>query len=352
MASARGSTKASIADALRDEGQRYDFFQAVRLLEYIAQDREPVGRDAHPGQESIRFRSDVRLAFAPSDVTSIEIPEREADGPAEVKVPFFGAVSPMSYGSLPTCYTELIQERARVKDTVFHEFVDLFNHRLLSLFYRAWEKHRMAIAWESADAEDGGLFEHVLMSLFGMNTAGLRGRMPFPDLALLPWAGALARRPVSADELEAMVGDLFCVPSETVPFVPAWYAVEPEELEPLGKGGRLGRDFFLGKSVCVGQFRFRLRLGPLPLERYREFLPDGQAFAALADIVRLATGTEFDFEIQLVLRREETPEFRLGGDAGTANRLGWTSWLTTRPLERDPDDVVVVGSAPRFDRPQ
>jgi type VI secretion system protein ImpH len=336
-----------VRESLREEGVRFEFFQAVRLLQQLAEDREAVGGDASPDREAVRFRSDVRMTFRPSDVTGIEVPEREEDGPATVTVPFFGAASPASYGSLPTCYSELILERARVHDGVFHEFVDLFNHRLLSLFYRAFEKHRFPIVWERSDAADGGLFEHVVYSVLGMNTPGLRGRMPLPDLALLPWAGALARRPVSASELEAMVQDLFDVPVEAVPFMPAWYAVDEEELAPLGKGARLGRDVFLGRSVCVGQFRFRLRLGPVPLSTYRRFLPDGEAFRSLGDLIRLATGTEFDFEIQLVLQREEVPEFRLDTDAERGNRLGWSSWLHTRPLGHDPEDVVVVGSAPR-----
>ncbi len=349
MASSGGSENAPVTETLREEGVRFDFFQAVRILQHLSRNREAVGGDAAPERESVRFRSDVRLTFRPSDVSDIDVPEDPADGPATVTVPFFGATSPASFGSLPDCYAELILERARVRDRVLHEFVDLFNHRLLSLFYRAFEKHRFPIRWERSASDDGELFEHILFSAAGLNTPGLRGRMPLPDLALLPWVGVLARRPVAASELEAMVSDLFGVPAEAIPFSPAWYAVDEEELEPLGGGARLGRDVFLGRTVCVGQFRFRLRLGPVNLATYRRFLPNGEAFRSLGDLVRLATGTEFDFEYQLVLRREEVPDFRLGGSPGSGNRLGWTSWLKTMPLEHDPDDVIVVGSAPRRD---
>ncbi|GJM43388.1 MAG: hypothetical protein DHS20C21_02300 [Gemmatimonadota bacterium] len=344
MAAPGGSEAAPLSETLREEGYRFDFFQAVRLLHQRAPDRAPVGEDSHPDREAVRFETDVSLRFAPSDITSIDLPEDESEDPARVRVPFFGALSPASFGSLPTCYSELVQERVRYDDTVFHEFVDLFNHRMLSLFFRSWEKHRFPLIWERTDKAGGGLFEHMLFSLFGMNTAGLRDRMPLTDLALLRWAGVLARRPVSESQLEAMTSDLFGVKVEAVPFVPTWHAVEDSELEPLGRGGRLGTDMYLGRSVCVGQFRFRLRVGPLSFEAYREFLPLGAAFRSLGDVVRLAVGTEFDFDIQLILKREETPELRLGLDPEQGNRLGWTSWLRTKPLTYDPDDVIIVGS--------
>jgi len=116
--------------------------------------------------------------------------------------------------------------------------------------------------------------------------------------------------------------------------------MEEEELAPLGRApARLGRDTVLGRSVRAAQSRFRLRLGPLGRERYESFLPGGDAWEALNDLVRFAAGPEFDFEVQLILRAADAPEPRLGGKGGA--RLGWTSWIRTGPLERDPGDVVL-----------
>jgi type VI secretion system protein ImpH len=344
MATEGGHEVTPLEELLLDEGYRFGFFQAVRLLQSRRREgagRSAVGRDADPRREAVRFRGDPRLSFAPSDVSRVEEPKE--GGPPEVTIPFFGVASPASFGSLPLCYTEHLLDRRAQKDTALQDFLDLFNHRLTSLFYRAWEKHHFPIEYEREESGTGGRFEAALLAWLGLGTAGQRGRLPFPDLTLLRWAGTLARRPVPAQVLRDLVADLFDVTVGIETFVPHWYASEEDELTPLGSGrGRLGRDLVLGRRVLGAQSRFRLRLGPLPRERYESFLPGGSAWEALGDLVRFAAGPEFDFEVQLVLRAEDAPEPRLAdGDGQGAMRLGWTSWVRTGPLARDPGDVVL-----------
>lgn len=318
----------------------YEFFQAVRLLTRERPDRAPVGGDEDPDREVVRFRGDVSMSFPPSDIVSLE--RAEDDAPPRMTLSFFGIATPGSYGSLPTCYTELILFRGQKRDRALRDFLDLFNHRLASLFYRAFEKHRFPLVYERSGARGGGLFEHALFSLVGLNTRGLRGRMAVPDLGLLRWTGMLSRRPASAGELQDLMEDAFGVRAEVVPFVPAWYVLDDEELLRLGRGrARLGVDTFLGASVLVGQSRFALRLGPMSLSRYEAFLPAGEFHAKLRDLVRLAVGPEYDVEQRLRLRRQEVPGLVLQGKDEPGRRLGWTTWLVTREPEEDPADVVV-----------
>jgi type VI secretion system protein ImpH len=326
--------------SLFEDSTTYEFFQAVRLLTLAYRDRSPVGGDADPDREVARFLGDVSLAFPFADVPTVE--EGKDGGPARMTVAFFGVATPASWGSLPTCYTELILERAKVKDHALRDFLDLFNHRLISLFYRAWEKHQFPVLYERSDPRAGSLAEHVLFAMIGLNTRGLRGRLPIHDLALLPWAGMLSRRPASASQLEDFVREIFDVEASVISFVPAWYVRDDEELAPLGTGrARLGRDTFLGRSVLVAQFRFALRLGPLPIARYRAFLPDGESFRVLRDLVRLAAGPEYDLELRLVARKEDVRGLRLKGPRTPGEHLGWTSWIATRPLSDEPEDVVI-----------
>jgi type VI secretion system protein ImpH len=343
MAAQVGRAAAAVTGDLFENGSAYEFFQAVRLLTLAAPDREPVGGDADPEREAVRFRGDVSLAFPASDVRAI-VPGKE-DGPPEMTVSFFGVATPGSFGSLPTCYTELILHRGQWKDRALRDFLDLFNHRLASLFYRAWEKHRFPLVYERSDARGGGLFEHALFAWMGLHTRGLRGRLSLPDIALARWAAMLSRRPASAGELRDLARETFRVPAEVVPFVATWYVLDEEELTRAARGrGRLGRDTFLGRSVLVAQSRFALRLGALTLPEYAAFLPEGRFFPVLRDLVRLAVGPEYDVELRLSLRREEVPALRLRGPGEAGARLGWTTWLVTRPLAADPADVVVSPS--------
>jgi len=339
MASEGGRETTRLIDTLLEETYRFEFFQAVRLLQQIDGEREPVGRDADPRREVVRFRSDISLAFPASELRRMKV--REDQSP-ELTVTFFGAATPASYGSLPSCYAELILRRAKDGDRALRDFVDTFNHRLLSLFYRAWEKHRIDIAFEAAPADRESVFERALFCLLGLGTEGLRNRLPFPDHALLRWTGILGRRPLSALELADLVGEHFGVRVRVAQFIPSWYRMEPGDRMRLdGRSQRLGRDTFLGESVCVAQFRFRLELGPLRWHDYLEVLPTGSAFESLRQLVRFAVGAEYDFDIQLILKGEDASFLRLGGSEGAKARLGWTTWLQSRPLDRDPSDVVL-----------
>jgi type VI secretion system protein ImpH len=326
--------------SLYESPTAFEFFQAVRLLSLAQPERELPGADADPSRETVRFRGDVSMAFPTADIRALTEPV--ADGPPEMTVSFFGVATPGSFGSLPMSYVELILWRGKHKDRALRDFLDLFNHRLLSHFYRAFEKHRFPLVYERSGAKAGGLFENVLLALLGFSTRGVRSRLPMPDLALLRWSGMLSRRPAAGGEIEDLIAEFFDVPAVATPFVPTWYVVEDDERLRLGRTrSRLGRDTFLGDSVLVAQSRFALRIGPVGLEKYSAFLPGGDCFLELQSLLQLAAGPEYDFEVRLRLKRGEVPVLRLGRTVALPARLGWTTWLATRPLEQDPEDVVI-----------
>jgi type VI secretion system protein ImpH len=315
--------------------RRFEFFQAVRLLRRLLPGRKPVGDQADPDEEVVRFRSNVSLSFPGSDVVEME-PPAEAGRPAEMVVAFMGAAAPASFGSLPNRYAFEILDLARERDFAFRDFVEIFNHRFVSLFYRAWEKYRFPIRFEQGEE---GFFEDAVYSLIGFGTPGIRGRTPFDDRALLFRAGLLAMRPVPVSVLEALVESYFGIPARASQFRAAWYSIDPSERSRLGAASsRLGEDLVLGESTRLNQFKFRLRVGPMSFSEYQDLLPAGPGFAALLELVRLAVPEEFDFECQLVLRQAEIPPLRLLPDSPV--RLGWSSWLASGALDRDGEDAI------------
>jgi type VI secretion system protein ImpH len=333
---------------LDEEGYRFEFFQAVRLLQRERLEDAPVGTGDDPARESIRFASQVSMAFAPSDVTRITLGEEDGD-PAEMSISFLGAASPASYGSLPLPYAELVMGLERDKNPVLRQFLDLFNHRIISLFYRAWEKYRYALTYERDSRRGPGVFERAVFALMGMGTEAQRGRMACDDRALLARAYAVRGRAVSAQGLAELVRSYFRVPITVRQFVSCWYPIEKSERCQLGVNScRLGQDISLGSRVHLAQSRFRLRLGPMDWDRFRDFLPTGQAFRPLVEMTGLAAGPEFDFDCQLVLNADSAPGIRLGPSDGSAAgqdgaQLGWSTWLHTEPLAENPADVIIDG---------
>jgi len=325
-------------DLLYSEPYRFAFFQAVRLLERISPRKEGVGRAVRAADEVVRFRSHPSLAFPPSEIVDLKAPPPgQEDRPPEMTVNFFGLTGPL--GVLPHPYTELVRERNSYKDTALWAFLDIFNHRFVSLFYRAWEKYRFPVAYERT-GEDS--FTEYGFDLIGMGTPGLRGRMAVKDQALLLYAGHIAQKPHSAEAIASIVRDYFDSPAGIVQFQGQWFPLEPENVTRSGQANsQLGTTVVAGSTVFVSQSKFRVRLGPLTLSRFVSFLPVGPAWKPLNDLVRYLAGLEFDYDVQLVLRKEDVPPCSLDSKSALLPMLGWTTWITSETPRKDADEVVL-----------
>lgn len=344
MAAKNGSTDSPLAQALFDKAYGFNFFQAVRLLERISPERQPVGRNNTPALEVVRFRSHGSLSFPPSQIHEINASVSDA-GEAqtpEMTVAFMGLTGPL--GVLPQQYTELLIERVRYKDKALWEFLDLFTHRMVSLFYRAWEKHRFPIAFERGRYDD---FTQDLFDIIGMGTHGLRGRLHQPDQGLLLYGGLIAQKPHSASAVAAILSDHFEAPAEVDQFTGQWLKLDEGSLSRLGQANsQLGLSTVAGARVWDDQSKFRLKFGPLNLEKFKSFLPVGAAYKPLVALARFLVGMELDFDIQLVLKKEDVPASVLNTrEQGQQPRLGWTSWLKTQPFINDDSQVVLQVNA-------
>ena len=365
-ASARGLTQNEMAARLAQRGPEFEFFQAVRMLERILPERAPVGLFVPPSSEVVRFTASTGMGFPASEIQAIEIPEA---GPVRMTINFMGLTGPS--GSLPTYYTELVRERMRAKDHGIAAFFDLFNHRIVSLFFQAWLKYRFNISYERAAYEGDRLlsaareeeeaiedevvvtseqkvrdrFSHHLLDLIGLGTKGLQNRLPIADDSLLYFSGLLSLETRSAAALRNLLIDYFDVPVEIEQFVGAWYPLTEDTQCGFEHGEtiseQLGVGAVLGDEVWDQQSGVRLKLGPLTLRQYLDFLPNGSAHQPLRALTRFFAGNETDFDVQLILKHEEVPQCELGADNEIGPQLGWLSWAKTRQMSRDASDTVL-----------
>lgn len=374
-----------LARRLFTEPYRFDFFQAVRLLHRLFPDRSAVGRGGPAWSEPARFRALVSLSFPPSQVYDLTVPTHAHPVP-ELTQAFFGLTGPS--GVLPRHYTEILIQLGREAKsgggndrTALREWLDLFNHRFLSQFYRAWEKYRVYVPFERSefDRDEPDTFTQALLSLVGLGMPSLRDRMTVStpdlsdgqrrkargrvvrpgrvvakvdDLAALYYTGFFAQRPRNAVSLEALIGDYFGVPAKVEQFQGQWLRLEPESLTRLdgGPSARLGGSAIAGERVWSVADKIRLRLGPLPYARFLDLLPDPapvprrKGFFSLAHLVRLYIGPELDVDVCLVLRAGEVPESRLelgdGDGESPGARLGWNTWLLSGDWPDNADDAL------------
>jgi type VI secretion system protein ImpH len=361
-----------VAERLFAEGYAFDFFQAVRLLEKLAPDRRPVGHDAPPRIEAARFRAHISLSFPPSAIYQIERPAAPVPAPT-LTVTFMGMTGPN--GVLPRHYTELLMRARDAKGPERHvvrDWFDLFNHRLISLFYRAWTKYRFWLTYERGEyaQPDPDLFTLSLYSLIGLGSRSLRNRLRVAarqeaavpqrervlarvdDLVLLYYAGLLAHRPRCAVSLERMLEDYFGLPIRVLQFQGQWLQLDPENQSRLSADGgnaELGVSVIAGARVWDVRGKIRLRLGPLGYARFLSFLPDqapvpqSKDFFKLTHLVRFYVGPQLKVDVQLVLKHSEIPMCQMHPARTDGPRLSWNCWLTSQPRDRDSEDAVFAG---------
>jgi type VI secretion system protein ImpH len=335
----------------------FDFFQAVRLLDCDYPDKPPTGQSTRTADDPLRFGQEASMAFAPATLYAVERHEK----PPRLIQRFFGLLGPQ--GPLPLHITEYVRDRLRNHgDSTFLRFLDVFHHRMITLFYRAWARVQPTVSFDHPRSDR---FSNYIASLFGHGMRAFRERDALPDLPKHHFAGMLSCQTRHVDGLLAILRGYFQLPVRIEEFVGQWIELPPGSQCLLGTpAAKLGVTTSVGSHVWDCQQKFRIIFGPLTLEEYYRMLPgvskksaareDRPSGASTSDLtlenvssnaslnrlvaaVRSYVGDELQWDVQLILRREETPSLSMGG----AGQLGWSSWTNSEPMQRDPDDLVL-----------
>lgn len=334
MASADGQTPDPLIAKLKEQPFAFDFNAAVRLLQSRFPQQPRIGHSLSPTQDPVRFAQSPSLEFAVSTIEAVQ--QKDAARPPVFYSRHFGLFGPN--GPLPFCYTEYARERIlHERDGTLAAFLNVFHHRLTSFFFRAWADSQKTVDFDRPTDQH---WSHYVGSLVGIGMDSLSGRDTVPDRAKLYFAGRLVQQTRNAEGLEAIVQDFFGVPTAVETFVGRWLNLPAGSNCKLGATsatGTLGASAIVGSRVWTCQLHFRLRLGPMKLTDYERLLPSGPSFRRLRDWVRQYAGEQYSWDVQLVLLKEEVPRTLLG----RFGRLGWTTWLKTRPFEKDAEDLIL-----------
>jgi type VI secretion system protein ImpH len=332
------SARGPVIERLFAEPRSFTFLQAVRLLEETIR-LTPPGETVNPGEEVVRFRHAVHMDCPAHDVESLR---EDAGAPQpEMQVNVMGLAG--ANGPLPAAVSELVMERSFRGDKAMASFLDIFNHRLVSLLYRERKKFRPAL---DRDAPATAPLARVVLALLGLGTPHLQNRMCVKDRSLLLYAGILTDRDRSSEGLVRLLRHYFGVAVHMVPFRGKWQKLDDRDTTRIGAA--LGRNQLLGKSVVLGQYvwdqqaSFELRIGPLTFGQLLSFLPAkycqrgglGSANGALRDVIRFYLDEDLGFSYRLLIRKSEIPPLRLGEES----HLGWTTWL--RGKEAGPASAI------------
>ena len=353
MQAAQRRIDVGVVERLLAEPYRFQFFQAVRVLELWFSRHAP-GRTADDGTERIAFCNSLALTFPASELERAaaygngvgmldEAPEvavavaEKTLSRVQLTPAFFGLLG--GQGALPHHYTEQLAVREQMhRDYAAREFLDVFSNRATALFYAAWKKYRLPLQYELDHDER---YLPLLLALAGVPDASTRstlqeGEGAIIDEAIAGYALPVRHAPMSAAYLERTLSDYFRVPVHVEQFVGKWYDVPAERTTSIGLDNAvLGATALVGERVWQRDMCVRLVLGPLRKRDYEAFLPGGARAIALERMLTLVAGATLEYEISLVLARAEVGASQLGGGA----RLGWDAFLCTREAQSDRDDA-------------
>lgn len=332
MASKNRRSTLGLIDQARAEPFRFEFFQLVRLLRLHYSRSGRLDPEARPHDDPLRFGSQLTLNFPASEVSDMQFERttrRSVTGHAlsEVQVTFMGLVG--ASGVLPRPYTEMLMDRhIQSRDDAAHAFLDMFSHRMVALFYEAWQKYKFYIEYERKGSSE---FNRYVLNLVGFGTESQKSKFTEGHSLVRRemytyFSGLLCQRPRGPVNLETMLDFYFSLPFKVKPFAGQWLKLNKEQCSRLGTSNvSLGQSAVAGSRVWDYQSCIRIEIGPLELSDYQRFLPGAVDYKKLIEVVRFYIGVELDFEVSPLLKREALPSARLGLSGGLA--LGWLGWL-------------------------
>jgi len=344
MATQSRRKSTSVSDGLFDEPFRFSFFQATRLLQGLVRKWQtkgksnPVGRDLVPQDESVRFSSHLSLQFASSDIAKIHkhehIVKSDKQDIAEIEVSFLGLTGQSSV--LPVYLTELQMQRQREKDYALHNFLDIFNHRAISFFYRAWEKYRLPFSYERVQLHRKNQTDPVtdtFHSLLGIRGDAVQKRLPLNSEDMIFYAGLFATQRRSANALESSLTEYMGVPISINQFKGEWMSLLEDDrcrlpLFPLGGSNNcLGVDTIIGNQVYTMEGKFEIVLGPLKRDQFNALLPNSKQIEALKKYAHMFAGPTQHFSLQYQLEEDAVSQWVLDEETDGQRGLGWNTWL-------------------------
>ncbi|MBN3838527.1 type VI secretion system baseplate subunit TssG [Burkholderia sp. Ac-20349] len=331
MAHAKRDSSPDLIDALLGEGRGHDFFVLLERLHTLLGDNLEAPDSDEPERQRIRLSNYAGLGFPASDVSRAERLLHGDPHQYEVQATFFGMHGPDS--PLPSHYVERLAYEAGQDIGIRPAFFDVFHHRLLTLLHQAWRKYRHYIRFRPGASDP---LSQRLFALIGLENTTIRGATPIAWSRLLSFAGAVVHRSRSPAMVAGLIAHCFDLDDVAIrDFELRYTDIDPDDRVQLGcLNGMLGESFRVGDSVRTRHGKFTIVIANLSQARFREFLPRGEDFERLRQLVAFLLRDQTPCDLELALRENEITSFNFVGDIGT--ELGWTSFLEQPALRKPP----------------
>lgn len=323
----------SIREVICTDPFGFDFFRLMSLLEF--REGQPLGTSSSPRREGFRLAQEASLNFPPSSIASANY---DADNERlNIIIRCLGMLGPN--GALPTVLTEHIIRRVRSKrDKTLYAFVNMLQHRLFTLFYRAWALNRPSVDYTWGDASK---YRNYIAALAGVHDLHEEHPCNIEPRAFMYYCGIFGAYTANRDDLIAFLEDYFEVPFKLIEFVGNWLVISKEDRARLGRTANtttLGLNLVLGERIWNAHLRYRIHIGPVDHDDFLRFLPNHPSFYRLKDGLQKYVGSQYDCILTMTLRAGSVPSISLG----KKSFLGWNTWLGKRQSSKDASNFSIL----------
>ncbi len=336
MSTTQWSTRASVIEALESHPEQFDFFQAIRLLQLSLRQSNHIDPESAIGAE-IRFSSSLSLAFPTSEIESIRVKQasidvlepkkRQSSKHYRLCPTMIGLTGPL--GALPVVYTQGLSAQITLKqDSAAAAFLDLFNNRLIGLFFKAATRYSLPLQYEIQGRH--AYLDH-LHALAGYTPT--RSSEPTIDEAFAQFGGLIQGQKVSGESLRQVLSSYLNETVSVDQFIPEWFEIPENQRTCLGGNfAQLGQTTFCGARVQQIDSRIRLHIGPLSQEAYDALLPTGKSYIAIKQLITRWCSPTTTIEVILVLDKNAIQPAQLGDLSHRG--LGRGLFLLSKPVEQ------------------
>ncbi|GAB6402576.1 type VI secretion system baseplate subunit TssG [Pseudomonas sp. MHK4] len=306
--SAYSRLKASgLLEALQGQVAEAHLYRFCQLLEQALPDHPPLGSTTSPADDPVRFRPDPGMGFPAGELKAIETDDKHPGRPATVRTRLLGLYGVDS--PLPTAFLDDIAQR-REGHEALEAFLDIFNHRIFTQFYRIWRKYSYPATF-AAGGKDAT--SQCLLGLVGLGIPGTARQIGTPISRFLALLSVMRLPTRNAEGITALVKLL--APETRTQLTPHWpqkvLLAQPASLSAkhpvrLSQGTPLG---------CVGydaNSQLHLALFTEDRDEARGWLPGGQLYNDLLVLLRVYLGWRCTAKLQLSLPLHSLPHPLLG----------------------------------------
>ncbi|MDC9768168.1 type VI secretion system baseplate subunit TssG [Proteus mirabilis] len=300
------STRTRLIKHIEPTIWRANFYRFCQLLEKVSPQSPPLGTTDDIKDDPLRFRPWPGMGFPAGELRTVEQHSTKPELPLTVRTNFLGLYGIDS--PLPTSYLDDIAQGVDGTE-VLTEFLDIFNHRIITQYYRIWRKYAYPATFEAGGTD---ATSQCLLGLIGLGIPGCAERIATPISRFLALLSTMRLPTRNSEGVKALIS-LLAPNTQAVINEYDIVKVPVDERTSLARHQRvsLATRPTLGKTAKDTTSRILISLTTYHPQEAQGWLPGGHLYTDFLVLLRVYLGYRSDACLKLTVPISILPEPRL-----------------------------------------